>query len=214
MALKLLIFDCDGVILESVDAKTRAYGRVAAEYGQEAQDKLVAYHILHGGVSRVEKFHWFFEEVLQRAPLEGENRKLLDLFEEYCLDEVTHAQLVPGILDVLKHWHGKVPMFVASGTPHLELKNVIKAQGLSEYFTNIYGTPPGKTDLLRGILAETGIHPSDAVMVGDSSTDQYAAEAVKCLFYGRGEYFRHSGYPWHKDLTVLNGYLEELYQEA
>ena len=27
MALSLIVFDCDGVILESVDAKTKAFGR-------------------------------------------------------------------------------------------------------------------------------------------------------------------------------------------
>ena len=29
MALSLIVFDCDGVILESVDAKTKAFGQVA-----------------------------------------------------------------------------------------------------------------------------------------------------------------------------------------
>ena len=50
-------------------------------------------------------------------------------------------------------------------------------------------------------------------MIGDSSTDQYAAEAVGTLFYGRGDYFKNSGYPWYQDLTRLNEYLERLAAE-
>ena len=33
MALSLIVFDCDGVILESVDAKTKGFGQVAEPLG-------------------------------------------------------------------------------------------------------------------------------------------------------------------------------------
>lgn len=36
MALSLIVFDCDGVILESVDAKTKAFAQVAEPLGAEA----------------------------------------------------------------------------------------------------------------------------------------------------------------------------------
>ena len=49
MALSLIVFDCDGVILESVDAKTKAFAQVAEPLGAEARDRLVLYHTLHGG---------------------------------------------------------------------------------------------------------------------------------------------------------------------
>ena len=41
MALSLIVFDCDGVILESVDAKTKAFAQVAEPLGAEARDRLV-----------------------------------------------------------------------------------------------------------------------------------------------------------------------------
>lgn len=213
MALKLIVFDCDGVLIESVDAKTRAYAAIARPYGQKAVDALVTHHLEQGGVSRVEKIRWFFESFLKRAPEEGEERRLVDEFTAHSLDYVYTALSVPGIWDVLERWRGVVPMYVASGAPHLELTNVLKQHEMAPYFTGIYGSPPGKATLLRGILAEENIEPYNAVMVGDSANDMYAAEAVQMLFYGRGEYFRHADYPWHKDLTQLNDYLEELYNE-
>ena len=42
MALSLIVFDCDGVILESVDAKTKAFAQVAEPLGAEARDRLVS----------------------------------------------------------------------------------------------------------------------------------------------------------------------------
>lgn len=210
MTLSLIIFDCDGVILESVDAKTHAYERVGEQYGKEAGQRLKEYHSKNGGVNRTLKFEWFCKEVLHKEPEPGEIDSLCSLFAKYSLDEVLHSQTVPGVIEVIKAWKGRVPMYVASGAPHNELNTVLKKHGLTGYFDGIYGAPPGKTDLLKKILAETGLAPCETVMVGDSGTDQYAAEAVQCHFYGRGEYFRHSGHPWHTDLTQLTTYLESM----
>ena len=210
MALSVIVFDCDGVLIESVDAKTRAFRRVAEPYGPEAADRLEAYHTENGGVSRMLKFDWLFAEVLKRPPKQGEKEELADNFAEYCLDEVLHSAAVPGVLDVLREWHGRVPLYVASGAPHEELNDVLQQHGMAHFFEEIYGSPPGKAELLRRILIQTGVNPAEAVMVGDSSTDLYAAEAARCRFYGRGEYFRHTDYPWHGDLTRLNAFLREM----
>jgi phosphoglycolate phosphatase-like HAD superfamily hydrolase len=214
MSLYLIVFDCDGVIIESVDAKTHAFARVAARYGQEASDRLVAFHRANGGVSRVKKFEWLFAEVLRRELSEDILQSLTDAFARYSLDEVLHCAEVPGVLTALNRWKGRVPLYVASGAPHAELGEVLRQRGLAGYFDGIFGSPPGKAELLRSILKTANVHPADAVMIGDSSTDMHAAETTGVRFYGRGEYFRHSGYPWHHDLTRLNDYLEALAQEA
>ena len=59
MSLDCIVFDCDGVIMESVECKTRAFGRTVENHGPEAVAQLVEYHLAHGGVSRFEKFRWF-----------------------------------------------------------------------------------------------------------------------------------------------------------
>ena len=210
MALSLIVFDCDGVLLESVDAKTRAFARIGRDFGQEAEDRLVLFHALHGGVSRREKFAWLYSEVLGRTITDAEQEALCTKFVDYCFDEIRICQMVPGVEEVLRTWHGRVPMYVASGAPHEELHIVLKERGLAHYFEGIFGSPPGKTVLLRNIVAATGADPSQTIMIGDSQTDLSAAEAVGTLFYGRGECFKSSGQPWHHDLTALNAYLEAL----
>ena len=52
MSLACIVFDCDGVILDSVPTKTRAFARLAEPYGAEARDRFVMYHMTHGGVSQ------------------------------------------------------------------------------------------------------------------------------------------------------------------
>jgi len=211
MALSCIVFDCDGVILESVPVKTRAFARVAAPFGAKAVERLLMHHKAHGGVSRYTKFEWLYREVLGREITQDELEELGRRYAEIAFEEVCRCELVPGVEAVLKRWQGRVPMYICSGAPHEELNLILKGRGLDQYFAGIYGFPPAKAELLRGIIKRAGVDPATAVMVGDSVTDLDAAEAVGTLFYGRGGELQGGGFPWGEDLTRLNEWLEALY---
>ena len=210
MPLQCIVFDCDGVILDSVPVKTRAFARIAAPYGQEAQDRFVMYHSLHGGVSRYKKFEWFYNEVLGREITQEESEKLGRLFAEYALDEVRRCPLIPGVKDVLDTWKGRLPLYVCSGAPHEEVLAVLHERGLEHYFTSIHGSPPAKARLLAQIVAPLPLAPENVLMVGDAPTDRDAAEEVGTLFYGVGPDIKpvsDAAYPWAEDLTGLNDWI-------
>lgn len=208
MALSLIVFDCDGVLLESMDIKTMAFRRIGEEFGPEMADRLVMYHRMHGGISRFKKFEWLYAEL--GRTLTDEDREALNAkFIAMAFEEMQRCPLVRGAQEVLDAWKGRVPLFVASGAPEEELHTILEKRGLAPYFDGMFGSPTVKSQILRAIVLHAGVYPSDVVMVGDSRADQYAAEAVCTRFYGRGAYFRHSGHPWHEDLTQLNDYLEQ-----
>ncbi len=207
MPLSLIIFDCDGVLLESVDAKTQAFRQVAEQFGPEARDRLVLFHTLHGGVSRYEKFRWLYREVLGREITQQEMNTLAAQFVQCAFNNVINAPFVPGALDVLKTWKGRIPMYVCSGTPQSELVSIFRKRGLEDYFEGIRGAPPAKAVMLGEILHKTGVDPAKAVMVGDATTDREAAEINGTMFYGRGRNFAGSPYAWGEDLTRLNAWL-------
>lgn len=210
MALSLIVFDCDGVLLESVDAKTQAFGQVAEAFGAEARDRLVLFHHLHGGVSRYEKFRWLYREVLGREITQPEMDTLCSQFVDHALNNVLNAPFVPGAREVLAHWQGRVPMWVCSGTPEEELRTILDKRGILPCFAGVRGTPPAKAVLLQEIVRAAGANPDEVVMVGDAMTDKDAAETAGTRFYGRGEFFRGGTDPWGEDLTALNAWLEEL----
>lgn len=213
MALECLVFDCDGVILESVPVKTRAFGRMVEAYGDEARDRMLMYHKVHGGVSRYEKFKWFFREVLDKEISPEELKDWGERYAQLAFEEVCRCELVPGIQDVLDTWKGRLPLYVCSGAPHEELCVILKGRGLSDYFAGIWGSPPGKTHLLRKIVFEGKFDPEKTLMVGDAPTDMQAAESVGTLFYGRGEEVRGCSSDragWGEDLTGLNSWIEAL----
>ena len=57
MNIKNIFFDFDGVIAESVSAKTDAFEEMYLPYGKDIAAKVVDYHKLHGGVSRYENLN-------------------------------------------------------------------------------------------------------------------------------------------------------------
>ncbi|MDR2695640.1 MAG: HAD family hydrolase [Deltaproteobacteria bacterium] len=210
MGLSCIVFDCDGVILESVSVKTRAFARVAEPFGPEAADRLLMYHKAHGGVSRYRKFEWLYREVLGREITREELASLGRRYADIAFEEVCRCDLVPGVEDVLRRWQGRVPLYVCSGAPHEELRVILERRGLHRHFAGVYGSPPAKAELLRDIIRLAGVEPATTVMVGDSVTDLDAAEEAGTLFYGRGGELQGGGFPWGEDLTGLNEWLEAL----
>lgn len=207
MPLQCLVFDCDGVILDSVPVKTRAFARLAEPFGQEARDRFVMYHTVHGGVSRYKKFEWFFREVLGREISQEESALWGRRFAEYALDEVRRCPLIPGVRDVLEGWHGRLPLYVCSGAPEEELRLVLHERRLEGYFIGIHGSPPAKAQLLAEIVRNAGVEPENVLMVGDAVTDRDAAEQVGTLFYGVGQELKGGPFPWGEDLTGLNDWI-------
>ena len=208
MPLKCLVFDCDGVILDSVPTKTKAFARLAEPYGEEARDRFVMFHKTHGGVSRYRKFAWFFQEVLGREITEEESQEWGHRFSEYSLDEIKKCPLIEGVEDVLTSWKGKLPMCVCSGTPTEELVQVLSLRRLDGFFDIILGSPPAKAEVLANIVRDLKQDPADVLMVGDASTDRDAAEKNGTLFYGCGPELKNDGlFPWGETLTGLNAWI-------
>ena len=201
------MLDCDGVILESVEVKRQAFAKVVREHGPDAEAKILEFYWANGGLGRHAVFEWFYTHVLGREITPEELTRLCDRFSQYCYEAVMEAPFVPGITEFIDRYHLQLPMYVASGTPHDELNQIFQDRNLGRFFKGVYGSPPAKTELLARIVEDAGFDPSMVLMVGDSSTDMQAAEAVGTLFYGRGQRFAGSKWPWGLDLQELSDYV-------
>ncbi|SHN53901.1 HAD family hydrolase [Desulfovibrio litoralis] len=208
MSIKAIIFDCDGVITESVEAKTEAFAILSKRWGEKASKALLDYHHLHGGVSRLKKLEWLFKEVLKQEITQAELNSLAEEFAQISLTQVLNSKFVPGFEKVLDYFYGKIPLYVASGAPHNELGQVLKHKGIYDKFVSVLGSPPDKATLLGNIVKQSGLLPQDCLMVGDSQTDLDAANIVGTLFYGRGLHFKAQNQVCAEDLSGLIEFVE------
>ena len=208
--LEAIVFDCDGVILESADLKSQAFFKIGAQFGPDVQKSFYEYHMSHTGVSRFEKFAWLYRTHLGREISPDESARLGAMFVEIATEAVRRAPFVPGFQEVLAYLDGRLPLFVASGTPQEELCHTLEERGIFAKFKAVLGTPPSKNELLARILAENAFDPQRVIMVGDGETDLKAAQANGTLFYGRGGMFQGRGLPWSGDLMGFKEYLRKL----
>lgn len=109
---------------------------------QEAADRLVLYHHLHGGVSRVEKFRWLYREYLGREIRPDELEAHCTRFVDHALNGVLAAPLVPGVEDVLKAWQDRLPLVVCSARRRQNWSRSSPRRGLDVYFSALYGLTP------------------------------------------------------------------------
>ena len=182
--MQALIFDFDGVILQTVDLKTDAFADLYAPYGAAVQRQVIAYHQAHGGISRYEKFRVWERELLGRSPSEADIERLAQRFSELVFEKVLAAPFVPGARAYLEHWHQRVPCFVCTGTPDAEMQRIIDARGFRPWFREVYGSPRRKPEIIRYLLKKHELDAAQVRFFGDATTDYDAAQATEVPFVG------------------------------
>lgn len=179
-----LIFDFDGVIIESVEIKNQAMVRI---FEDDPQHKAAILDLNErmGGISRLVKFRQIYETILRRNVTQAQLDAHAERFERMVIDEVIACPFVPGALEFLTKNSGSRPLFLLSGTPHSELEEVVDARSLRQYFVEVHGSPPGKPETVRSIIARHNLAARDVVLIGDAPLDQEAAYATGIGFVGR-----------------------------
>ena len=181
-----IIFDFDGVVVESGKIKTQAFAELYRPYGEDIVAQVVQFHTQNGGMSRYRKFRHFQEHFLHQPPLtEAEERQLDIRFSELVVEAVIAADPVPGAIELIRQQSGRIPLFVASGTPEAELKVIVERRGLAPYFTAVRGAPALKKTIIAEILAAHGLQPETVLMIGDAMADLEGAQANDTAFLGR-----------------------------
>ena len=182
--IKAIIFDFDGVLVESAHIKTEAFRKLFSEWPDKI-DEIVKYHLSNMGISRYVKFKYFYETILGEIYSEEKGVKLGRRFSELVLDEVKKAPFVEGVKEFLGKYYQEYMFFIASGTPHDELVDIVCSKGLSKYFKGVFGTPTTKTEIVGDILKKHLLQENQVVFVGDAESDKIAAESSGVFFIAR-----------------------------
>lgn len=176
---KTLIFDCDGVILNSNQVKTNAFYNAALPYGKALAEKLVEYHVNHGGISRYAKFEYFLKniipsDILEKNTFDSQLKVLLTSYAQLVHQGLLECEVAPS-LEELRDLTLDTRWLIVSGGDQAELNEIFSKRKLSHFFDGgIYGSPDTKDEILsREIKNGNIIEP--ALFLGDSKYDYQAA---------------------------------------
>jgi phosphoglycolate phosphatase len=204
-ALKLLVFDLDGTLIDSARDLCASVNATLSHVGRKPlPESLIAGFVGNGAPLLVRRAL----SASLKVPLEQVDEDLqeksfaffLDYYREHKLD---FTRAYEGVLDSLKALrdlhdaHGGPPwvMAVLTNKPVRPARGICEGLGMADYFLHIYGGNSFKTkkpgpEGIFSLMNEVGAGPDETVMIGDSSIDVQTARnagvwCIGCTFgYG------------------------------
>ncbi len=168
---KQVIFDCDGVILDSNDIKSNAFVRSLVDEDKGLVKQFIAYHKKNGGVSRFKKFEYFFKNIKSQKKYKNSLNNALDKYAKLSYEGLLNSTEVKGVRSILVLLNDlNIESFVVSGGEQNEVRAVLKSKNLDQYFKEIYGSPITKEEHLLTI------RPTKSLYFGDAKSDYIAAK--------------------------------------
>jgi HAD superfamily hydrolase (TIGR01549 family) len=182
------VLDCDGVLLDTVAAKLRAFQNWVPPDFAHLRAAFDAYSRRAFGINRFEQIRYFFERLAEVPVTDGRVKDEAVRFGKLVASESTNATWLPGSKEFVERMHEqKIPLYVLSGTPEEELKENLRQQG-THFFLRMIGAPRSKEEGLRWILNEGHYKPEKTWFIGDADRDYFAAHNAGVRFiYKRSE---------------------------
>ena len=181
---KLIIWDFDGVIKDSVLIKSNGFEKLFEPYGLKIVNKVKKHHKENEGISRYVKIPLYLSWISK--DMSKKNIKIFyNKYSEIVFDKVIKSPWVPGVKVFLEKNPYNQIFVLISATPENELKKIISKLKINKCFKAIYGSPKIKLNQIKKILKKFNISSKDTLMIGDTISDYNAAKSNNINFIFR-----------------------------
>jgi HAD superfamily hydrolase (TIGR01549 family) len=183
--ISTIIFDFDGVIVDSVDIKGEAFCHLFRQQPEEIRQQIADLHANHAGMTRHEKFKIICQEFLNQPATAADLERLSAEFSRFCVEKIISTAYIRGAFEFISKHHTDYDLYVASSAPESELKEIVNRRGIDGFFKGVFGTPRKKAEICREIMQMGKLAPEHVAFIGDSITDLEAATQCGTHFIGR-----------------------------
>ncbi|EAI2873414.1 TPA: HAD family hydrolase [Campylobacter jejuni] len=183
--VKNIIFDFDGVILDSVELKTQAFAELFKEFPEDKVQELIEFHVQNGGISRYYKIQYFFENILYEEISNNDILKYAKAYSRLTKDKLCNPKfIIKETFDFIQKKQHFYNMHIASGADEKDLLEICEKLNLIQYFSSIHGSPTKKVILVQDILLNNNYKNKETILIGDSINDFEVALRNNIYFYG------------------------------
>jgi len=171
---KAVIFDCDGVMFDTVKANTAYYNRVLRHFGKPEMTPAQFYFIQMHTVGESISFLFGDNQSIQAAHV---YRDMMGYEPFYDLMEIE-----PDLKPLIKKIGSRFNTAIATNRSDT-IGRVLEVHGLEGYFDLVVSSldvlrPKPYPDPLLKVTDYFNIEPHQAIYIGDSDLDQQAAQAA------------------------------------
>jgi beta-phosphoglucomutase family hydrolase len=182
------IFDCDGTLVDSMPLHYVAWCDSLRRHGAPFEFTEDYFYSM-AGVREQDTVKLLNEQYGTALDPEGVAVTKAEIFHQ----RVPEIQVVPPVAALAQHWHGRIPMAVASGSEPETVRQCLTNTGLIGLFDTII-TPrdvrQGKPapDMFLLAAQRMGVRPEDCLVFEDGMSGVRAAEAagMAWVFIERG----------------------------
>jgi len=190
---KLIMFDLDGTLVDSIPDLTAALNQMLSSLGREPA-ALEDVRIWVGNGARTLVRRALANAMEHGSISETETEQALSLFMTAYANAHTQSRLYPGVLPTLKWLHKQqVELALVSNKPEQFIAPLLDQFKIGRYFRWIIGgdtvaQPKPSPAALLFVLQMAGVKAEEALFIGDSCNDVRAAQAarVRCVALSYG----------------------------
>jgi phosphoglycolate phosphatase-like HAD superfamily hydrolase len=176
MKFKTILWDFDGVILDSMKVRDWGFREIFKSFENEKVEALLRYHTLNGGLSRYVKIRYFYEKILDKEITEKEVLKHANDFSVLMRKELINPNnLIQESVNFIKENYKNYNFHIVSGSDQEELRFLCKELNIDHYFLSIHGSPTPKKQLVKDLLELHKYKLEETCLIGDSINDYEAA---------------------------------------
>jgi len=180
--MNLIIFDCDGTLVDSQHMIVAAMSRAFTGAGMPPPGRAAILNVV--GLSLAPAVAKLVSPELSSAEVRALAESYKLAFQELRCDPLHHEPLYPGAREALQALAQRegAALGIATGKSRRGVDAVLKREGLDGLFSTIQtaDTHPSKPhpSMVYSALAETGAAPLTTVMIGDTTYDVEMARAA------------------------------------
>jgi HAD superfamily hydrolase (TIGR01509 family) len=176
--IRVLAFDCDGVLFDTEEANKAFYNRILLHFGRPPLSEEQFVHA---------QMHTVDEALANLFPDPGSYEKAQAYRKRTGYDPfIPYMKMEPDLIALLNRLKGRLHLAVATNRSDT-MQKVLEIHGISNYFDIVVTAldvenPKPHPEPLERILSHFGIAPGEMLYVGDSELDALAADAAGVIF--------------------------------
>lgn len=198
---KTIVFDFDGVLVDSVSLKGSAFSKVLGIENRNVVQAIAQHHMANPSMGREDKLSTYMTKYRNHTKKGLSLSGALEEFSKIIVAGLASEGLMEGSLQFLDKVRNEYDLQISSSAPEAEIVEFLSNIGVLEYFSKVSGFPAKKHKFLSDCLKTS----ARVTFVGDSITDLIAARKAKVEFIG----FRFD--PHRRDIRIVNDY-SKLYE--
>lgn len=193
--IKVIVFDFDGVLVDSNSLKRAAFYDLFKDAGS-IDKKMIddAWTEIDGqNKTRFEFIRAVFSKSgKSRAELEDLVKLYAEKYDEIVQEGIKSGGLITGAWEVLDNFSRQHRIYIDSATPDTNLQKTVDMLGIRRFLKGVYGkeiiglfsNPDSKKIVLKKIMDSEKVSGDEVLFVGDGEVDRDAASAYSCKFVG------------------------------